>query len=221
MKINEIFKSISGEAARAGLPVIFIRTYGCNLRCSYCDTMYAVEGGEYLQMEPEEILKTCESMKLKRVVLTGGEPLIQPDAPKLVDLLCDNGYEVEIETNGAVGLPLFHTKLKTKNKYLLSYTMDYKGHSSLMTEKMLKTNLEFLSDKDVLKFVVGCMEDLTQVEDILLNEEVHAQVFISPVFGKIDPKEIVEFILSDPKLNNCRLQLQLHKLVWDVNKRGV
>ena len=220
MKINEIFKSISGEAAKAGFPVIFIRTYGCNLRCSYCDTMYAVEGGEYKEMTPKEILEVCEDMNLKRVVFTGGEPLIQPDAAELVDLLCDNGYEVEIETNGAVGLPLFHTKLKTKNKYLLSYTMDFKGHSSLMSPKMLKTNLEFLSDKDVLKFVVGCMEDLTQIEEILLENEVHAQVFISPVFGKIEPKEIVEFIL-ETGLNNCRVQLQLHKLIWDVNKRGV
>lgn len=220
MKINEIFKSISGEAAKAGFPVIFIRTYGCNLRCSYCDTMYAVEGGEYKEMTPKEILEVCEKMNLKRVVFTGGEPLIQPDAAELVDLLCDNGYEVEIETNGAVGLPKFHTTLKTKNKYLLSYTMDFKGHSSLMSSKMLETNLEFLSDKDVLKFVVGCMEDLVQIEEILLKNEIHAQVFISPVFGKIEPKEIVEFIL-ETELNNCRVQLQLHKLIWDVNKRGV
>jgi len=221
MKINEIFKSISGEAAKAGFPVIFIRTYGCNLRCSYCDTMYAVEGGEYKEMTPKEILETCENMNLKRVVFTGGEPLIQPDAAELVDLLCNNGYEVEIETNGAVSLPKFHQTLRTKNKYKLSYTMDYKGHSSLMTKKMIEENLEFLLDKDVLKFVVGCSEDLMQVYETLKHYDIRAQVFISPVFGKIEPKEIVDFILTNSFLTDCRVQLQLHKLIWDVNQRGV
>lgn len=220
MKINEIFKSISGEASRAGFPVIFIRTYGCNLRCGYCDTMYAVEGGEYTQMTPAEILYKCLQLGLKRIVLTGGEPLIQPDAPELVDLLCDNGFEVEIETNGAVHLGTFHTKLKTTRKDLLSYTMDYKNHSSLMTDKMVVDNLEFLGTKDVLKFVVGSQEDLLQVKNIVQSNGLQCQVFVSPVFGQIEPRQIVEFILEN-ELTEVRTQIQLHKVIWDVNKRGV
>lgn len=220
MKINEIFKSISGEAGRAGFPVIFIRTYGCNLRCGYCDTMYALEGGDYTQMTPQEILDRCNELGLKRVVFTGGEPLIQPDANELIDLLCNNGYEVEIETNGAVDLGAFHLGLKTKRLDLLSYTMDYKTLSSEMTHKMLRQNLEFLGCKDVIKFVVGCKEDLEQMDNILCNNEVRAQVFVSPVFGKIEPKEIVEFIL-DKGLTEVRTQIQLHKVIWDINKRGV
>lgn len=220
MKINEIFKSISGEAAKAGYPVIFIRTYGCNLRCSYCDTMYAVEGGEHIVKTPQEIFEECEKLGLKRIILTGGEPLIQPDAPELVDLLCDNGYEVEIETNGAVHLGKFHLKLKTKRKDLLSYTMDFKSHTSAMTEKMIEDNLEFLSAKDVLKFVVGSNEDLLQVYDIVEKNDLQCQVFVSPVFGKIEPKDIVDFILEH-NLTEVRTQIQLHKVIWDVNQRGV
>lgn len=220
MKINEIFKSISGEAARAGFPVIFIRTYGCNLRCTYCDTMYAVEGGEYTVKTPKQILAECEELGVKRVVLTGGEPLIQPDASDLVDLLCDNGYEVEIETNGAVKLADFHLKLNTKNKYLLSYTVDFKSISSGMSNKMITDNLEFLGRNDVLKFVVGSKADLTQMKSIIHDYEILGQVFVSPIFGDIEPKEIVEFILEN-NLHNVRVQLQLHKFIWNVNERGV
>lgn len=220
MKINEIFKSISGEAARAGFPVIFIRTYGCNLRCSYCDTVYAIENGEYEEMTPEQILEWCQGDSIKRVVITGGEPLLQPDMPQLIDLLCDTGYEVEVETNGAVDLASFHNKLQTKRMDLLSYTMDYKTDSSLMSSYMLKENLEFLGVQDVIKFVVGSIADLQQACDVLSSNKVEAQVFVSPVFGNIKPKEIVEFVLQN-KLYNWRVQLQLHKLIWPVDMRGV
>jgi len=220
MKINEIFKSISGEASKAGFPVIFIRTYGCNLRCSYCDTMYAVEGGDYKQMTPEQILKECKKLGLKRVILTGGEPLMQPEAVELVDLLCDNEFEVEIETNGAVNLGKFHIQLKTKRKDLISYTMDYKTLTSAMSHKMDRTNLEFLGRKDVIKFVVGCEQDLKQMQTLLQVYEIQAQVFVSPVFGCIEPKQIVEFILEND-LTEVRTQIQMHKIIWDVNKRGV
>ena len=220
MKINEIFKSISGEAAFAGLPCTFIRTYGCNLRCDYCDTLYAIEGGEYDTMTPTEILQECEKLGTKHIVFTGGEPLIQPDAPELVDLLCDNGYRVEIETNGAVKLSDFHAKLKTQRKDLLYYTMDFKTFTSRENTKMVKENLEFLLPKDVVKFVVGCVEDLELMDNILDGNDVKAQVFVSPVFGDIEPADIVSFILNN-KLHQCRVQLQLHKLIWNKDKRGV
>ncbi len=220
MKINEIFKSISGEAGKAGFPVTFIRTYGCNLRCGYCDTMYAVEGGEYKIMEPSAIVAECYHYGGKRVILTGGEPLIQPDAPELVDLLCDYGYEVEIETNGAVDLQKFHNKLKTKRIDLLTYTMDFKSFSSGMSYNMNRTNLEFLGTKDAIKFVVGNKQDLEQMKAVLNSCEVHAQVFVSPVFGQIEPHEIVDYILEN-NMNNVRVQLQMHKIIWDKDKRGV
>lgn len=220
MKINEIFKSISGEAARAGFPVIFIRTYGCNLRCTYCDSMYAIEGGDYITMDPQGILKECENLGVKRVILTGGEPLLQPDMPELVDLLCNNGYEVEIETNGAVDLQTFHTKLKTKRNDLLSYTMDFKSLTSGMSYKMIMDNVEFLTVKDVIKFVVGGKHDLEHMKAVLKSCKVMAQVFVSPIFGDIEPAEIVQFVL-DNDLNDVRVQLQIHKLIWSPDKRGV
>lgn len=220
MKINEIFKSISGEAARAGYPVIFIRTYGCNLRCGYCDSMYAIEGGDYITMNPQGILQECENLGLKRVILTGGEPLMQPEAPELVDLLCNSGYEVEIETNGAIDLKEFHNKLTTKRIDLLSYTMDFKSISSGMAHKMLTSNLEFLGNKDVVKFVVGSEHDLNQMKGILTSCKVNSQVFVSPVFGQIEPHEIVKYVL-DNNLTDVRVQLQIHKIIWDKDKRGV
>lgn len=220
MRINEIFQSISGEAARAGYPVVFVRTYGCNLRCSYCDTMYALEGGEYTEMTPLQILEKCKSYNIKRVVLTGGEPLLQQDMPELVDLLCNNGFEIEIETNGAVDLNAFHDKLTTKDTQFLSYTMDFKTESSLMSDKMITSNLSFLGTQDVIKFVVGSIEDLQQAFAVWNDFNIEAQVFVSPVFGKIEPKDIVSFVL-DNKLWNWRVQLQLHKIIYPVDMRGV
>ena len=216
--INEIFKSISGEAAFAGLPCIFVRTYGCNLRCTYCDTMYAVAGGEFTQMTPEEIVNECNKLGPKHVILTGGEPLIQPDIVELIDLLRQENYTIEIETNGAVDLQKFHNELDLN--YPVTYTMDYKSFSSGMANKMVRNNLEFLGKRDVVKFVVGCIEDLEQMDIILDNKDIQAQVFVSPVFGQIEPSEIVQFLL-DKGLYNVRVQLQMHKLIWDKNKRGV
>lgn len=220
MLINEIFKSISGESVNAGYPTIFIRTFGCNLKCTYCDSLYAVEGNDYKQMTPNEILQECEKLGVKRIIFTGGEPLVQKDAPQLVDLLCDNGYFVEIETNGAVNLQKFHDKLQTKRKDNLMYTMDYKTFSSGALEKMIKSNLEFLGTCDVIKFVVGSTEDLELMENVLNNNDIKAIPFVSPIFGDIEPKEIVKYLL-DKNLTQCRFQLQIHKFVWDVNKRGV
>ena len=220
MKINEIFTSISGEAARAGLPVIFIRTHGCNLRCSYCDTMYAVEGDDYRETTPSDIVEICNDLGIKRIVITGGEPLLQADMPQLVDMLCDGGYEVEIETNGAIDLNVFHDKLKTKCTGSLSYTMDYKTLSSNMTGLMKKENLSFLGEQDVIKFVVGSLDDLQQARSLYLNNKIEAQVFVSPVFGCIEPCDIVNFILQN-NLHEWRIQLQLHKLIYPVDMRGV
>jgi 7-carboxy-7-deazaguanine synthase len=182
--------------------------------------MYAVEGGDYVKMTPHEIESKCYDLGVKRVILTGGEPLIQPDACDLVDLLCDCGYEVEIETNGAVDLLAFHKKLKTTCRSGLSYTMDVKSPSSGMFPNMNLDNLQFLGRGDVVKFVVGTLEDLDSMYGILKNMEVDAKVFVSPEFGKITAKQIVDYIL-EKKLDNVRVQIQLHKVIWDPDKRGV
>ena len=220
MKINEIFKSISGEAARAGYPVIFIRTFGCSLLCKYCDTLYAIRGNDYSEMTPHEILTKCQELGLKRVILTGGEPLIQKDAAELCNLLCTNGFEVEIETNGKENLVEFDLQITQECRKNLTYTMDYKTFASGMQDQMCHANLPFLTDKDVIKFVVGSHDDLDLMATVLDNNDIKAQVFVSPVFGKIEPKDIVQFILNH-NLTECRVQLQLHKFIWPVDMRGV
>lgn len=211
MKITEIFKSISGESIQAGYPATFIRTHGCLLRCSYCDSMYAVEGDGYGNMSIAEILETVLKLNCKRIVLTGGEPLIQHDAFDLVQELLAYGCSVEIETCGAVDI----------SKYILPgviVTMDWKSISSGMNGRMLPSNLSKLRDTDVLKFVVSTEDDLEDMAKV--STQTKAQCFVSPIFGKIDPQEIVMYLIQND-LNNIRIQLQLHKIIWDPNRKGV
>lgn len=231
MQINEIFSSIDGEGIRTGYPVTFIRTQFCNLKCIYCDTKYSWDANDengnpqYTNMDVHEILAKCEELKNKRITFTGGEPLIQKDAPELVALLLDNGYEVNIETNGAVKLQDFEEKLVeilTDDEKLnnLIYTLDYKTAASGMEDKMIMENIPFLVEGDVLKFVVGSQEELDRMKEIVLEYKPRAEVFISPVFGQIEPKQLVEYIVAND-LQNVRVQLQLHKLIWDPQMRGV
>ena len=233
MQINEIFASIDGEGIRTGYLTTFIRTFGCNLNCSYCDTQYACkidenEQDQFVVMTPEEILARVDELGNYRVTLTGGEPLIQRDAPELVALLLEAGYEVNIETNGAVDLRPFEKKMVevlsddelTNN---LIYTLDYKCPSSGEEEKMIMSNIPFLVWGDALKFVVGTEEDLQamkRVVDEYVPNPHTFETFISPVFGQMEPARIVEFMQQN-NMQNVRLQLQLHKLVWDPSTRGV
>jgi len=211
MKITEIFKSISGESIQAGYPATFIRTHGCLLRCSYCDSMYAVEGDSYTNMSIAEIIEEVMKLNCNRIVLTGGEPLIHPDTFDLVQELLAYGCSIEIETCGAVDI----------SKYLLPgviVTMDWKSISSGMNGKMMSSNLSKLRDTDVLKFVVSTEADLDDMAKI--SSQTKAQCFVSPIFGEIDPQEIVRYLIQND-LNNIRIQLQLHKIIWDPNRKGV
>lgn len=213
MKVVEIFKSIDGEGIRAGFPVTFIRLAGCNLHCSYCDSNYACDwkDEDVTEMTPEEIFTKVYKMGCIRITLTGGEPLIHENVNSLIDILTRNGFKVNIETNGSVDI----------ERYLhrnILITMDYKCPSSNMSEFMILKNLELLRKTDVLKFVVGSKEDLDCCRDII--KYTNAQVFISPVFGKIEPKEIVEYMLEHD-MQDCRIQLQLHKFIWSSDQRGV
>ena len=211
MKVVEIFKSIDGEGIRVGYPVTFIRLAGCNLRCNYCDTKYSYEDEKFIEMTPQEIYKQVYKLGGKRITLTGGEPLIHKDVKVLVDLLIQKGYEVNIETNGSVDITLFldkHTII----------TMDYKCASSDMEDKMLLDNISKLRKQDVLKFVISDDNDLDTVQRIYQNTK--ATVYISPVFGRIEPKQIVEYMLEH-NMENCRVQVQLHKIIWNPEERGV
>lgn len=211
MKVVEIFKSIDGEGIRAGYPVTFIRLEGCNLRCSYCDTRYSYENAEFTEMTVDEVYTKVFKLGCERITLTGGEPLIHEDVKALIYKLHDNGFEVNIETNGSIDIEQY----RLRNNII---TMDYKCPSSGMTESMLLSNLELLRKKDVLKFVVGSKEDLDVCRDI--KKYTNAQIFISPVFGQIEPREIVEYMLEHD-MQDCRIQLQLHKFIWPPEMRGV
>ena len=216
-KVNEIFLSIDGEGYRTGLPVVFVRLYGCNLNCSYCDTRYSCEGQEYKEMSLYDILVEVLNYRVPRVTLTGGEPLIHPGVKDLITSLVANDIEVNIETNGAVDLDEF-IEFKYNSKVI--FTMDYKCKSSGMEEKMILSNLVFLQPKDVIKFVVSNYNEMEEMEYILEASKCKAQAYVSPVFGAIEPKELVEYIL-DNKLNNVKVQVQLHKIIWEPTKRGV
>lgn len=222
MKINEIFCSLNGESARAGKRTVFVRTFGCNLRCSYCDTMYAVEGNDYTDMTIEGIKEKVDSFHCNRVTLTGGEPMIQKDMMDLIYLLdgdCDRLYELEVETNGAVDLTeLVKARKNGDVSDSLLITMDWKCQTSDMLDKMIENNLSLLSDTDVVKCVVGSIADLE--EAMRVHSLTRAQLYLSPVFGKIEPKEIAEYINAG-EINDVTMQLQQHKFIWPIDMRGV
>lgn len=215
MKVVEIFKSIDGEGIRAGYPATFIRLFGCNLRCSYCDTPYGYEGNDYKEMTVDEIVQECMCLNCPRITLTGGEPLIHKDVNILIKNLLVNGFEVNIETNGSVDVELL--------KFLypqVVITMDWKCPSSGCENKMSIARLKDLKKNDVLKFVVGSKEDLEVCKSIYNTQELECSIFISPIFGKIEPSEIVDYMLEN-NMMDCRVQLQMHKFIWNPNKRGV
>lgn len=214
--VVEIFDSIDGEGKRTGELTTFIRLAGCNLRCSYCDTPYALEFNQGNKMKLSEIIKQCEKYDNKNITLTGGEPLARIYIQDLINELAIKGFEVNIETNGSISL---YNAPRLRNVF---YTMDYKCPSSGVEHRMELKNLEVLDKEDVLKFVVGSQEDLESVVTILDNNDIKAQVYISPVFGKIEAKEIVDFMKQWKHIfKNAKIQIQLHKIIWNPDERGV
>ena len=214
MRICEIFKSISGESLYAGYVTTFIRAYGCNINCSYCDSSYSCAGSDYKEMSIDEIISEVEKLECKRIVFTGGEPLIQKDALDLVKALLNLNYFVEIETNGAVDI----SDIIGLHSDKCIVTMDWKCPSSNMNSRMISQNLAMLRGCDVLKFVVGSEQDLDEMKSI--SKLTIATSFASPVFGKLEPKDIVQYLI-DNKLHSIRFQLQIHKYVWPMDMRGV
>lgn len=216
--VAEKFVSINGEGVRAGELAVFIRFAGCNLKCGYCDTKWAnAVDAPAEKMESKDILDYILSTGVENVTLTGGEPLLRQEMGELIDTLMSAGLRVEIETNGSIHLREFADRV-----YRPVFTMDYKLPSSGMEEYMCSDNFGCLEKHDTVKFVSGSMEDLERAVEVIeshhLTERCH--VYISPVFGKIEPADIVEF-MKEKKLNDVRLQLQLHKFIWDPDKKGV
>lgn len=216
--VAEKFVSINGEGVRAGELAVFIRFAGCNLKCEYCDTKWAnAVDAPAEKMESKDILDYILSTGVKNVTLTGGEPLLRQEMGELIDTLMSAGLRVEIETNGSIHLREFADRV-----YRPVFTMDYKLPSSGMEEYMCSDNFGCLEKHDTVKFVSGSIEDLERAVEVIeshhLTERCH--VYISPVFGKIEPADIVEF-MKEKKLNDVRLQLQLHKFIWDPDKKGV
>lgn len=218
-KVVEKFVSINGEGVFAGQVAVFIRFQGCNLSCSFCDTSWAnAETAIYVDMNEQQIYEYIKETGVKNVTLTGGEPLLVPDIIVLLKLLAaDEFLHIEIETNGSIGLEDF---VKINNPP--AFTMDYKLPGSLMEANMLVSNFGLLQEKDTVKFVVGSMEDLNRAKEVLdeYNLINRCHVYVSPVFGKINLEEIVEYLIQN-RMNGVTMQLQMHKVIWDPNKRGV
>lgn len=218
-KVVEKFVSINGEGQRSGELAIFIRLAGCNLRCSYCDTMWANEADvAYTSMTKEDIYDYILSTGVKNITLTGGEPLDAPEVYDLVDhITADKSLFLEIETNGSRDIGKFRTSSDN-----LSFTMDYKGASSQMEDSMLLSNFDKLTSPDTVKFVVGSREDLLKAKELIERYDLTSvcKVYFSSVYREIALDEIVEF-MKEFSLNGVRLQLQMHKFIWDSEERGV
>lgn len=218
--IIEKFLSIDGEGPTSGELSTFIRFQGCNLRCSWCDTTYSYDKKNISEvLSAEEIYNYIKENKAVNVTLTGGEPLIQPNIDELLQLLYeDDNLKVHIETNGAVNIEPYKKKYN-KN---ISYIVDYKLPSSNMTNEMNLNNLKIVDKNDVYKFVVGSKEDLLDAHKVIEKYDLTSKclVYLSPVSGKINLQYIVEY-MKENKLNSIRLQIQLHKIIWDKDARGV
>lgn len=220
MKVVELFTSINGEGTRAGELAVFVRFQGCNLRCSYCDTMWANEGDcAYTELTPAEITDRILATGIRNVTLTGGEPLLQPQLTELLQALAAYPeLRVEIETNGAVSLAPFGIEAPWRPVF----TMDYKLPSSGWEEAMVTENFSLLKAADTVKFVSGSLADLERARDIIEQYDLthRCHVYLSPIFGTIEPVAMVEF-MKQHRLNDVRLQIQIHKVIWDPQKRGV
>ncbi|MCC8029187.1 MAG: putative 7-carboxy-7-deazaguanine synthase QueE [Lachnospiraceae bacterium] len=218
-KVAEIFSSINGEGPRQGQLALFIRMQGCNLDCSYCDTRWA-NGGDTIfhWTSTEEILDLIRDMQIRNITLTGGEPLCQEDIMELLlALAAEPWIRVEIETNGSVDLKSF-----AEIPNAPSFNMDYKLPGSGMEDKMIPENFAVLSLKDTVKFVVKDHSDLLRSRDLIRTYDLteKCMVFLSPVYGEIDPEDVVNFMKCN-QMNDVTLQLQIHKVIWDSELRGV
>jgi len=211
LKIHEIYYSIQGESTYVGRPCVFIRLTGCNLRCTYCDTEYAFYDGK--EMSVQEVIDQTKKYDCRLVEITGGEPLLQDECIDLMKNLCDEGFEVLIETAG--NMPIENVDPGVK------IIMDLKCPSSGMVDKNMYGNIDRLKKTDEVKFVIGTKEDYEWSKDISIKYKLNDKciVLFSCVFDILDPLTLVNWILKD-KLD-VRFQLQMHKYIWHPATKGV
>ncbi len=209
LKISEIFYSVQGEASRAGLPTVFVRLTGCPLRCVWCDTAYAFTGGQ--DMPLTAILEAVAAYGVKPVCVTGGEPLAQKNCMPLLSALCDAGHDVSLETSGAIDIAASDSRV--------SRIVDLKAPGSGESGRNRWQNLDLLSARDELKFVLKDRADYEWAREVVIERHLAARapLLFSPVQGALEPRDLAEWILADRL--PVRLQLQLHKLLWG-NMRG-
>ncbi|MCH9716000.1 MAG: 7-carboxy-7-deazaguanine synthase QueE [Gammaproteobacteria bacterium] len=205
LRITEIFHSLQGESKTVGLPTVFVRLTGCPLRCQYCDTAYAFQGGEMLSLD--DIVVQIKAFDCKHICVTGGEPLAQVACTTLLTTLCEQGFSVSIETSGARDISAIDKRVLI--------VMDLKTPDSKEADKNLLSNLDYLKPTDHIKFVICSREDYEWACQMLKKHELvtRAEVLFSPSFEQLAPKTLAEWILKD-KLP-VRFQLQLHKILWD------
>jgi len=212
LTVNEIYLSVQGESTWAGLPCVFVRLTFCDLRCTYCDTEYAFYEGN--KMALGEIVEKVRSFGCPLVEVTGGEPLLQPNCVPLLQMLCEAGFTVLLETSGAHDIATVDPRVHR--------IMDLKTPSSGEEGRNLYANIAHLTLRDELKFVVGSREDYEWAREKIRSHDLAAKVnavLLSPVFGKIAPSDMVAWMLED-KLP-ARFQLQMHKFIWEPRARGV
>lgn len=212
LRISEIFHSLQGEGSRQGRPCHFVRLTGCPLRCRWCDSAFAFHGGE--DWSAEAILDRLRPARTRLVCVTGGEPLAQPAVHDLLRALCDAGFEVLLETSGALAATAVDERVVR--------IMDLKAPGSGEVDRNLLTNFEALRASDEIKFVLADRRDYdwacARVDELGLRDRVHAVLF-SPVHGELDPAELAGWMLEDEV--DARLQLQQHKLLWPGVERGI
>ena len=202
MKVCEIFASIQGESSLSGIPMVFVRFTGCNLRCSYCDTKYAYNEGAELSVQ--EVINKIKNFRLKFVEITGGEPLLQQEVYELMNELVRN-YNVLLETNGSLSIERINPEVKI--------IMDIKTPGSGMSDRNYYENLKFLKETDEVKFVLTDRNDYEWAKDFIKNNMIKAkEILFSPAFGILDPAELAEWLIEDAL--NVRLNLQIHKYIF-------
>ena len=204
LRLTEIFFSLQGEASRAGLPTVFVRLTGCPLRCTWCDTTYSFTGGEPATVE--SILAEVKKYPVRQVCVTGGEPLSQKECPALLTALCDAGYDVSLETSGALDISGVDPRV--------SCIMDLKAPGSGEADKNLWANLEHLKARDEIKIVIASRADYEWAREALRQHRLNERcpVLLSPAQGLVEPRDLAEWILADGL--DVRFQMQLNKLLW-------
>ena len=204
LRINEIFHSLQGEADAVGYPTVFVRLTGCPLRCRYCDTEYAFHAGDWLDLD--SILNKVRGYAARHVCVTGGEPLAQPNCLKLLERLCDQGFEVSLETSGALDIAPVDARV--------SRVIDVKTPGSREAARNRIENFELLTPRDQLKFVICSREDYDWSKAFLLEHGLseRCRILFSPSYNEVPASALADWILADRL--PVRFQLQLHKILW-------